>query len=708
MARPTTMLRTIQAFFAAFCCTILLPAQSEAEREFAAVFQRAYEYKDSKGLDRLLTKKPQFPNAAIMIFQSLRVEIWGGKQDLEPKAAMLAESWKRVFEGSEALDEVARWVSGQDERSYASFSKYRDNQWKAWSFYLEESARTPPVREQIEKAREALTQVARQFQSTGHKLDEAEAWGLVATCSSRMPERTLEDREITIDALGSFVRLREAWHHTKDQFFLQNKNFLDAEKEAIELDRKEKADREAKGYSGDVKGIDAYVMPGVAQQESELEFAALKDYSAELPYCQLGGPLPQYWNYVGFGKDVAELKLNWFRRQDLHLLREGSTKFAVSTVPSDPSRTQAVKVSGKGEATTFFLDSDSKVPYAMFFWMGTDSERIGEASTNLAPSEQNTAVYFSSAASWSGTIGEEAVTFYDDNGSGLPMDPDPTQPTFPMYSLGEEKSEAPLLDSMRVGKADRMPFSEFVKVGDAWYYVTRTPSNKLGVRPLNPDYFKTGKVKLEWKGGKSTEPAQLVIRGSGDFQSAVFDIAGKKEVEVPAGEYSILMGQITSGKGARMQSAMIVPGPKTGTLVVEAGKTATLKMGAPFKIDFERAGSDKQARIDATRIVVRDTSGCAMGRMHNASVVPDVMVARDESGKGAKKVAKFSKFTDSELLVKATQKYPSLGLQAACFPIPADSRDGDMTLVVDVPEGMKVGLQMKKHPMFGKLSSDWK
>ena len=52
---------------------------------------------------------------------------------------------------------------------------------------------------------------------------------------------------------------------------------------------------------------------------------------------------------------------------------------------------------------------------------------------------------------------------------------------------------------------------------------------------------KTGKVKLVWNGPKPTAPSQLVIRGSGDFQAAFFDVAGGKEVEVPAGQYRVVM-----------------------------------------------------------------------------------------------------------------------------------------------------------------------
>jgi len=391
-------------------------------------------------------------------------------------------------------------------------------------------------------------------------------------------------------------------------------------------------------------------------------------------------------------------------------VRQSTTRFGVSTVPSDPQRTQEVDVSGKGKPTRFYLDVDKTVPYAMFFWSGSDQERIGEAQVNLSPSMENTGVHYRSAASWRITIDGERITYYDDNSSGLPMDPDPADGKFAIYTLGVEKAEAPLLDSMRVGqsKSRRVPFSEFVKVGEKWHYIRRTENNQAGSRPLNPEYFKTGKVKLAWKGGKGSAPAQLVIQGRGDYKSACFDIAGGKEFEVPAGEYSVIWGRIVKGKGGRTQMASIYAGTSE-PFTVEPGKTFELRMGAPFVIEFERGGSGKDLTIDATRIIVRETTGCTISEMHGCSLVPEVMAARSETGKGAKRIGKFTKFTDAELLNKTAGKLPNLGLKAACFPLPQKSRDGSMTLKASLPaESMKVGLSVKKHPLFGKLKSEWK
>ena len=66
---------------------------------------------------------------------------------------------------------------------------------------------------------------------------------------------------------------------------------------------------------------------------------------------------------------------------------------------------------------------------------------------------------------------------------------------------------------------------------------------------------KGGKIKLVWNGPKPTAPVQLVVQGEGDYQTALFDVAGGKEVEVPAANYRVIWGRMMIGKGPRSQVA---------------------------------------------------------------------------------------------------------------------------------------------------------
>jgi len=263
---------------------------------------------------------------------------------------------------------------------------------------------------------------------------------------------------------------------------------------------------------------------------------------------------------------------------------------------------------------------------------------------------------------------------------------------------------------MRVGKGPRQPFSEFVQIGGGWHYIHRS-GEKLGMKPLNPDYLKLGKVKLVWNGPKPTAPVQLCIQGSGDLKTACFDVASGKEVEVPGGEYSVIFGRIVQGKGARLQIGTIYRGDSKPFLV-EAGKTFELKMGASFKLDFDRGGTGADLEIDATHIRLQESSGCVIAELHGLALFPELLASKIADGKGAKPIAKFLRFTDSELLGKTASKYPDIGLILACMPMPEtnkDGGDGSMTLKTKLAAaGMKVSLSMKKHALFGKLDSEWK
>ena len=62
----------------------------------------------------------------------------------------------------------------------------------------------------------------------------------------------------------------------------------------------------------------------------------------------------------------------------------------------------------------------------------------------------------------------------------------------------------------------------------------------------------------------------------------------------------------------------------------------------------------------------------------------------------------------SELVNKAAIQYRNLGLLTACFPMPEGYREKEMILELKLPaEGMKVALQIKKHPLFGDVKSVW-
>jgi hypothetical protein len=166
----------------------------------------------------------------------------------------------------------------------------------------------------------------------------------------------------------------------------------------------------------------------------------------------------------------------------------------------------------------------------------------------------------------------------------------------------------------------------------------------------------------------------------------------------------VIYGRIYEGKGARAQMATIYGGD-CKPFQVEAGKIVELRMGAPFALAFEAKVEGAKASIDGSRITVRESSGCVLAELHGWSIAPEVLAAKGEDGKGAKVVGRFVRFTDSDQLTALTSKLPDLGLIMGTMPVPQGQLDS-MVLDVALPgEGMKVGLEVKKHPLFGRLVS---
>jgi hypothetical protein len=697
---PRPLLCVLSALLLSF--GLSLRAQDYDRDQFRTDFNKALEIGDDKFADKAMKRGPYH---ALNYYEELFRERRRGVTGLDAKLGAMRASWARTFDNSPTLEKLDRWLDGASDTVLGSLDKGRDNSFKLWKFYTEQVAQEQ-IKTEYQDVVQKFMELARNVESIGHEVERAELWNFAAIAATKMPERTLAERRDAVFAIEQFVQAREAWGFTFDEHFVRNREFAKAEKLRIEEAEQLEQKRQQAGYSPDAKGIDSLVVPG-KQDTVPLQFEALPAWEGELDYGPKAGPVPAFWWMASTGAPGTHRKLDWFRRGDLYLVRAGAAKFGVATDPNDPKLLQEIEASPKAKPSSFWLDAAKQQPYAMFFWTGSERERVGEAECNLQPSDQVGNVYYRSAASWKAMFGGESIVLYDDNANGHPADGDPFEPPLKSPLLGEHDTEGtvvPLLDSMRVGKGPRLPFSEFVHLAAGWFHLRRTDRAELVLRPLNPEFVPMGKLKLVWSGPKPTAPAQLVVQGSGDFRTACFDLAGGKEVEVPAGTYSVIFGRIVIGKGARTQMANLYRG-NSPTFEVAAGKTFELKMGAPFTLDFTRRG-DENASIDALKVLVREATGAVFGELHGMGFAPEVLAAKAEDGKGAKVVGKFVRFTDPELVNKAAGKHGNVGTLVASFPMPEGYRDGELVLSLKLPaEGMKLALAVKKHPVFGALHS---
>lgn len=702
------------------CLSSFVPralAQDPDRNRFLSEFSQALANDDERGIDKTVKLNIRF---ALKHVQDLKInQVLGGNSEGQAAIDAIRASVARSFEQGDVVDKIVRWCEMQDKASYDSYVKLTRALEQCYGL-RDEAFKDNTNRATTDRAADGTIKVAQALEQAGHLIDAAESWLLAAEILNKAPARTVADRRAALQYTERGLEDRKSWYWTKDPTFVQNEQFVKFERGAIEAAAKEEQAREAAGYDPNARGVDALLMPNAKDDVHELEFEMLKDWE-QLDYSEKGGPVPAFWWQANFdNKDhVEKAPLAWFTRTSLFLCRDGQsgTKYRVSPDPNDAKLSVEVDAGIKAKPTQFHLDADKQQPYAMFFWLGGDKERVGEADVNLTPVPENVPIFYRSAASWHTHVGQERITLFDDNCNGVPMDTDTSKAGLKLFTLGDKDGvTVSLLDSMQVGKGPRVPFSEFVHLAGGWFHLRRAGAAepgaikapfepKISLRPFNPEYLKTGKVKLTWSGPKPTAPVQLVIRGKGDCQAAFFDIAGGKEVEVPCSDYQVVYGRILQGKGQRLQTATIWPG-SSKPFTVAAGKTTEVKMGAPFGLHFVRGGSDPELEIDGTSIVLQESSGCLLAEPQNIVPVPEVLAAKAADGKGAKVVGRFVKLDDAEIFRQAAEKHSNLRLFVGCFPVPEDNRDGSLLLKCKLPApGMKVALSIKKHPLLGKVES---
>jgi len=684
-------------------------AQKVSSDEFSRTVNETIRLGDEKRTDKALRENP------IHAVGHFRALVLAAKKDPAVDNAAEREalrvSWERVFEGR-TLELLGRWLETADSSILRSYDQGQSALAKAYGELNRLTTAREPDRKSYEALRDSLLKIAELFQGIGDPLDAADAWGVVARVYSIIPDRSVADQRDGIYAIERFMDLREQWQWTKDVYFQQNQNWMKAEKERLKEAEAEEAKRKAEGYDGPMKGVESFLMPDADANElvGALAFEVLKEPKLDL--CPQGGPVPMSWPAVTVVQS-GPAQFQWFKAADIFLVRPGTMDFGITLVGNEPdlSKNPFVEVESGNKlrkAGRFSLMSDGSKPYAMWFFIGGSQEPYMGVNQNLEPLRDSAVVYYKSAASWTTEIDGQEVRFFDDNTNGLLFEEDPFAYGLKDRNLGagpDEEVPVPAFDSFQVGKGSVQPFSEWIQVGESWYHVRgKDDGQAVGLRQANPEYLKTGTLKLDWGGSKTNQPNVVIVQGRGDFRGARFNIAGGKPVTVPAGEYELMFGRIESGKGAKLITANIFPGSMERVTVAPDAETE-LAIGGSFKLDFTKKGEDGTVSIDALTMRVRGSAGEIYTHINGSVPAPAVFVARSEDGKGAREVGEFQAIRDPETLNQVSIKHSStLSSHVGFYPIPKGSR-GETVLEVQVPDGYFVGLAEKKNKLFGKLEA---
>lgn len=702
-----TLMSMFRFLIAVLCLASCAFGQSLPYAEYVEQLAEKVRFKDDKGIDRLL--KNNTPHVLAEVRAHVR-DLMKNPDDAEVTGALdiLKQSWQRVYR-TDTLDHLERWIRSLEHQDYTKYEVAVATLNRGINEFHTLKSKSSEDREKYEKLRDGFMELAEQLEYIGEKIQAATCWNLVAEVYGKMPNPTLIEKKDAVYAAQRFLDLRDAWAFDKDEHYILTANWIKHERERLEEEKAEHAKRLEEGYDEDITGIESYLTVDADANEKivPLEFRILGKPN-ELDVSFQGGMTPIRWPSVEVLKKGPS-EIRGFRATDLFLARPKGSRYIVTLDGTDTDFKQnkgeaVIAVSKIKKPSLFHLDADKTQKYAMWFYTPGSSEVFQGMSQNFEPVHDRAVIYYKSASSWVADVDGVPITFYDDNSDGKIMTQDFVEEVDlklrAITNTPEEHAPIASYDGMRVGKKGKIvPFSQWVKVGDAWWHLRpQAEGQSIGLRPTNPEYFKTGKLKVAWKGFKGTKLDMLLVQGRGWFAEARFDIANGA-VEVPAGDYVVKYGRVSQGKGARLIGADVLPG-KMEMVHVKPGETTTLELGAPFHLDFNREGSGRDLKVDAKTIRVVGRGGEVYRRINGATPSPSVMAAKTEDGKGAKEIARFERISDVQLFGEVTAG-TALGYELGYYPIVK----GENTFVLEmfVDEGLLIGLKEDKNKLFGKL-----
>lgn len=321
-------------------------------------------------------------------------------------------------------------------------------------------------------------------------------------------------------------------------------------------------------------------------------------------------------------------------------------------------------------------------PWGFIGVTGTAQDMYQGVQVNLEPADTGMTVYIAPAGVIEGEVNGELVQVFDDSMSGTWGDA-PSSWGYVGLVAGQYQWD---MDSVVIGKGKKaLPWSKYQSIGGKWYELS-IAGQTLTAQEVE---LVTGEIKFSFKG---TKPNFMVIRGEGPYADCYYDLTDSKTTEVPAGQYTLMMGGLSKGKRTGIQKVIVLPGKDMQAIRVVGGEETEVKMGGPFKFGFEAEDLGESVRIIGQSVHVVGVAGERYERPWNNRPFPEGSVRKEGSKRGGKPERMFSQ-VDEETLYKDWNN--------GFFP---------QDLEIEKPkgaEGVEVQLTEKKNDLFGKLESDW-
>ncbi len=694
-----------------------IPAQNQYDK-FVKRFDQAVKTEDRRALKRILKS---YPTECIQHFRILiDAYVNGGDSSAGDRIEDLKDVWNEVWK-CKVLERVEKFQSALDGEQRRLVARLKNERQRAWGAF--EAAKKSKKREDFDLARENMAKVAEAFENMGDNLEAAESYIYLASILYFSPKKTDADWNALLGVMEKYESLHKAWDWTQGRTYKSNvgwiKRIRQDLKSGVKPGEEEKKKQDPAGGKKQPENL-AKFLKGSKWTKVDLLLGIQK--KLENGVSMFASAWPLEWQAMSLKGTLPE-QMKSFQDGTLFLQRSGASKYLALLDPADPKSGKLLKFGG-GKPKALFVPykkegADYLPEYAFWFWTGGAQESIAGTDLNLAPQwgqQKSALVFYRSAAILSGKVEGVNIELYDEDFNGVVGEvPGKTVFGDMRFGTGEEKAEGvPVIDSMRVGGSKHLiPYSKYFKIKDQWYRFQVTGNNEqLRYRPLDPATVPTGRVAFQWRGPGRAKPDHLVIRETTWFRGAAFDIAraGKKGIEVPAGDYEILYGRIMNGSPPRVNNAVILKG-KSKNFKVEKGKTVTLTLGAPFHLEFEVVNEGGYASVSSATFWVRGAFGEKYGAIVAEVLEPVLYASKNPDGKGAKKVGVWRRCEGYEINALRDRYQRIYILHLACMPIDKESaKQPNLSIRVKRPRSgtFFLGVQQRGHKLFGKLLPIWK
>jgi len=659
------------------------PFQEPPDRatQFKTKFRQALEINAKEEIAKLVRSYAE--EATQHVVELCNTLANGGSDQVEKELAALREAWKTSFK-SGFVEHMYNYFSLLDPRAAKEVEKVDRLYQAAYKKYAENlTKKDGGVFDLLAKE---FAGVGKAFDELGYMLFAGRAYNLAGLCVDTGTRGPAAEHDFAADYFGSALKALEAWEITDGWY------------QSIKA-RYEELTRLGKGTAG---GSVPGALPVPGPEPVKAGEATISSFSFEA--------VPQLDKFVRPNYSLDEVHVLWplvYMREKgtssnfqalgkkVKILRTGSAALMLD-VDGDDKGDKEISASGNKALVQFQIgEADDKREWACITEVGGDKETYQGLQVNVQPNDRQFILYVMNAASMVGMVNNVPVRIFDDNMDGIYG----SAPQTWQYIGLAGGSVQPDLDAMLVGaEKHARPYSEFAEIGGAWFQLEAV---KGGAQiKATPSNVEVGKLKLDYKGEL---PEYVVLQGEGALANTYIDLlqnGAGAEVNLPVGKYKLSYGIVRKGKKQQIMKALILPGPRTPTWDVVAGKSTIVQLGAPFGFDFEAEHKGETLSVKGASVVVVGAKGERYERLWNCAPRPELLWRKS----GSKRASKPERFGIVENLNDVDDQGKAVHEYADTFhPI-------SLSVEAKVKEGETVEVQLveKKNKLFGVIESAWR